>query len=74
MIQGSEVFTHLDAPKVCSHTREVEFDSQHIIFFLFGLADIACQYTLFCFKNGHLDVIWRLHWLFILSHLGLQSQ
>ena len=29
MIQSSGVFTHLDIPKMCSHTREVEFDSQH---------------------------------------------
>ena len=28
MIQGGGMFTHLDIPKVCSHTNEVEFDSQ----------------------------------------------
>ena len=27
MIQSGGMFTHLDIPKVCSHTREVEFDS-----------------------------------------------
>ena len=29
MIQGGGMFTRLDIPKVCSHTREVEFVSQH---------------------------------------------
>ena len=28
MIQSSGVFTHLTIPKVCSYTREVDFDSQ----------------------------------------------
>ena len=31
MIEGDEMFTHLDIPKVCSHTREIEFDSQQPI-------------------------------------------
>ena len=29
MIQEGGMFTHLGIPKVCSHIREVEFDSQH---------------------------------------------
>ena len=29
MIQRGGMFTHLGIPKVCSHTRDVEFHSQH---------------------------------------------
>ena len=31
MIQSGGVFTHLAIPKVCSHTREVAFNSQQLI-------------------------------------------
>ena len=69
------MFTHFEYPRVCSHIREVEFDSQHAhsnttsgrrILGLFGLVGVLlCS---FCF-NRH-----RVGWLLMLESETINTE
>ena len=63
IVQEGGMFTHLGFPKVCSYTREVEFDSQHQRLILFTQIKTQCTslaYPMFfigcVFPNGIYDM------------------